>query len=174
MTSTPLQVHNSPPQPERPWFTHGWLWFVMLLPFSAVVFGVVMVVSANYQRDDLVVDNYYKEGMGINLRLEQDNRAAIKGASVTLSAITQAGVVFDIVGAGDNVTISLFHVSDASLDLSVPLVNNGNNIYTAASATLATRLETPGIWYLQVTDKTHGWRLKDRIETPVNALVLVP
>ena len=38
---------------EAPWYTHGWLWFVCLVPFSAVAFGIVMIVSANYKPDDL-------------------------------------------------------------------------------------------------------------------------
>ena len=174
MTSTPLQSDAAPIQSQLPWYKHGWLWFVMLVPLSAVAFGVVMVISANYQPDDLVVDNYYKEGMGINLLLEQDNRAQAMQASVRLSAITPDGVVFDIAGGSDDLSVSLFHVSDASLDLTIELVNNGNNIYTATSTQLAGRVTEPGIWYLEVNDHTNDWRLKNRIQTPLETLVLMP
>ena len=55
-------------QQQDRWYANPWVWFVLCVPFSAVLFGAVMIISANYQPDDLVVDDYYKEGKGINRR----------------------------------------------------------------------------------------------------------
>lgn len=158
-------VHES-----QPWFQHGWVWFVILVPLSAVVFGIVMIVSANYQPDDLVVDDYYKAGMGINQRLEQDEQAIMAGASVHLVAINPGGVVFRITAGGENLKLTLFHVSDSERDMEVALTDNGSGMYTTDSTAMVSKLTQPGIWYLEVRDRESGWRLRQRIQTPLGAL----
>lgn len=183
---TPVSVPNvSAPKNEQranepaardigKWYTHGWLWFVMLLPFSAVLFGVVMFTSANYERDDLVVDNYYKEGKGINLLIGQDQQAALSGARVDLSAVTKNGAVFKVAQGGGALRLSLFHVSDSTKDVRLDLTDNGGGIYTATSELLAKHLSSQGVWYIEIRDEASGWRLRDRIQTPVAQLVLQP
>ncbi len=159
-------------QTDNQWFKNPWVWFVMFVPFSAVLFGIVMITSANYQRDDLVVDDYYKEGKGINRRIRQDVQAATTGATATVMAITPQGVVFDIYGGGELLTLEMFHVTSQSQDLQVDLVRQSETQYTAASPLLAERLQTDGVWYLEVRDEDSGWRLRQRIETPIGDLKL--
>ena len=160
------------PNGIEPWYRHGWVWFVMLVPFSAVLFGVVMIVSANHQPDDLVVDDYYKAGMGINQRLEQDQHAVNTGATVKLVGITPGGVMLDIGSDSDEVQLMLFHVSDSASDIEVSLTSNGMGMYTTDSTALVERLTRPGVWYLEVKDTGSGWRLRERIETPLGELVM--
>ena len=169
------QHANEPMVPDTgEWYTHGWLWFVMLLPFSAVLFGIVMFTSANYERDDLVVDNYYKEGKGINLLIGQDQQAALSGAKVDLSAVTEGGAVFKVAQGSGALSLSLFHVSDSTKDVRLDLIDNGGGIYTANSELLARHLSNQGVWYIEIRDEASGWRLRDRIHTPVSQLVLQP
>jgi len=160
----------SMPEDAAAWYRYPWVWFVFGLPLSAVAFGIVMFVSANYAPDDLVVDNYYKEGMGINKRLKQDENAVTLGAAVRLDGITNEGAVFRVTEGGSKLRLSLYHVSDRRLDLVVALKSVGEGIYTAASEALSQRLREPGIWYIEVTDETLAWRLRQRISTPVTSL----
>ena len=155
---------------SAPWYRHPWVWFLICLPLSAVAFGIVMIVSANHQPDDLVVDNYYKEGMGINRRLELDRRAVDIGAGLKLNAITDTGAVFQLNHASDNLKLAVFHVSDSSQDLEVPLLPTSDGIYVAGSEKLSSLLRQDGIWYIEVRDNDNGWRLRERIHTPLTEL----
>ncbi len=155
------------------WYRYPWVWFVFCIPLTAVAFGVVMITAANYQPDDLVVDNYYKEGKGINQRLGEDKLAKQLGIAASLTAITPEGLVFTINGGGSTIDLALFHVTDRDQDLRVPLQVQGGDLFTAESAILAERLRNPGVWYIQLqgVDQTGSpWRLRDRLETPVSTL----
>ena len=154
------------------WYRYGWVWFVFTIPFAAVLFGIVMIVSANYQPDDVVVDNYYKEGKGINKRIARDAKAVELGVQVTLAALTETGAVFGIEAAGGDVQMSLFHVTDQKQDMSFQLVSQGEGVYTVSSAEFARRLSLPGIWYIEFTDD--NWRLRTRLQTPISTLELGP
>ncbi len=154
------------------WYRYGWVWFVFTIPFAAVLFGIVMIVSANYQPDDVVVDNYYKEGKGINKRIARDAKADELGVRVTLEALTDTGAVFGIEAAGGDIQMSLFHVTDQKQDMTFQLVSQGEGVYTVSSAEFARRLNQPGIWYIEFTD--YDWRLRTRLQTPISTLALGP
>jgi hypothetical protein len=59
----------------KPWYREFWFWFV----FSPLIYIIIMcsitVTIALKGADDVIVDNYYKEGRMINQALEQDHRA---------------------------------------------------------------------------------------------------
>jgi hypothetical protein len=169
MSEQPLHAESTN---NTPWYRYPWVWFVFCIPLSAVAFGVVMIVSANYQPDDLVVDDYYKEGMGINRRLQMDDEAQRLGATATLTAVTQEGVVFNVTNGGDALGLELFHVTDRNQDLRIDMRSLGQGVYVGESTALARKLNQPGIWYLELRDETSGWRLRKRISTPVSTLEL--
>jgi uncharacterized protein len=62
-----------------PWYRQFWFWFV----FGPLIFIIVLcmfTVSIAYHfSDDVVTDNYYKDGVMINKVLQQDQRAAALG-----------------------------------------------------------------------------------------------
>lgn len=67
----------------KPWYREFWFWFV----FSPLIYIIIMcsitVTIALKGADDVIIDNYYKEGRMINQVLEQDQRArdlGLKGA----------------------------------------------------------------------------------------------
>ena len=59
----------------KPWYRQFWFWFV----FGPLIFIIIMcgftVSIALKGADDVIIDNYYKEGRMINQTLEQDRRA---------------------------------------------------------------------------------------------------
>ncbi|MDA0977305.1 MAG: FixH family protein [Proteobacteria bacterium] len=158
---------------SQPWYRHPWVWFVFCVPFSAVAFGIVMFVSANTSPDDLVVDDYYKEGMGINQLLQQDGRAREMSAAAEMLVMTPDGLVMSVAAGSDQLVLSAYHVTDRSKDLTVPL-NRIDDRYTAQSAALSTMLSQPGVWYLEIRDPLNGWRLRQRVESPLASLRMVP
>lgn len=68
----------------KPWYRQFWFWFV----FSPLIYIVIMcsvtVTIALKGADDVIIDNYYKEGRMINQALEQDKRAQELGLSGAL------------------------------------------------------------------------------------------
>lgn len=69
----------------KPWYRQFWFWFV----FSPLIYIVIMcsvtVTIALKGADDVIIDNYYKEGRMINQALEQDKRAQELGLSGDLN-----------------------------------------------------------------------------------------
>jgi len=83
-------------------------------------------------------------------------------------------VLFEIAGGGDHLTLDMFHVTNKEKDLQINLVRQSETQYTASSPVLAERLNSTGIWYLEIRDEETGWRLRQRISTPVEQLVMEP
>jgi len=68
----------------EPWYRQFWPWFLILLPASVVVAGLTTLYIANRHADDLVVDEYYKDGLAINRQLEKKQRAEQQGIAASL------------------------------------------------------------------------------------------
>ena len=64
-----------------PWYRQFWFWFV----FGPLIFIIIMcgftVSIALKNSDDVIIDNYYKQGRMINQTLDQDKRARDLGLS---------------------------------------------------------------------------------------------
>ena len=90
---------SSPAAPERPWYRHLWVWFVIALPASSVVTGIFLVVVATSNADDLVQDDWYREGRGTNRSLAAENLAA------------EYGIGFHAGPAENDLTVFHFHAS---------------------------------------------------------------
>jgi len=77
MTNKLESTSNVQDTPEviAPWYRQFWFWFV----FGPLIFIIIMcifTVSLAFRHaDDVVIDNYYKEGRMINQTLDQDKRA---------------------------------------------------------------------------------------------------
>ncbi len=160
---------NANPGVGQSWFHHPFVWFVFALPFSAVLFGAVMIISANYHPDDLVVDDYYKEGMAINQQLDLDTvaRNLELGAEVTISAID--GVQLEVASNASVIQLAIFHVTDKSQDIVVPLERFAQHRYASDSPLamqVSKMLETDGVWYLELKDEETRWRLRQRVISP--------
>ncbi len=78
---------------QKPWYRQFWFWFV----FSPLIYIMIMcsitVTIALKGADDVIIDNYYKEGRMINQTLEQDKRAQALGLSGNLSFDRTTGEV---------------------------------------------------------------------------------
>ena len=77
----------------KPWYRQFWFWFV----FGPLIFIIIMcgftVSIALKGADDVIIDNYYKEGRMINQALEQDKHAQSLGLSGNLRFDRASGEV---------------------------------------------------------------------------------
>ena len=165
---------------DKNWYHFPWVWGLILIPMSAVVFGVVMFVMAGIHRDDLVVDDYYKDGMAINQRLSMDSRAKALNVQARLTELREARLVFEIKNVDDSaVRLNLFHVASRAEDREVVLVPEGDPVdsssaYSIDNLEIVNLLKTRGVWYLELAGADDQWRLRRRIVTPLVELELKP
>jgi uncharacterized protein len=82
-----------------PWYRQGWPWFLISLPATAVVAGLVTYYIAARGFDGPVVADYYKQGLAIN---EEIGRSQL-GRSLGI----EAKVAVDGLAAGERVRVEL-------------------------------------------------------------------
>jgi hypothetical protein len=64
---------------NTPWYRQFWPWFLIALPGSVVIAGLLTWAIAARHADDLVVNDYYRSGLAINRNLEMLERARTLG-----------------------------------------------------------------------------------------------
>lgn len=149
---------------DKPWYRHGWVWFLIGIPGSAIVAGAITMWIAVTTADSLVADDYYKEGRAINQRLEKDLAAADRGVALNASirglpsGSQRIEVVFSAkpgVAAPEFMRLRLSHPTLNQMDVLATLVKSGDRRYSS---------DVPGIaagrWYAQLEDDQSIWRVK--------------
>jgi len=145
----------------EPWYRQFWPWFIFLLPATAVVAALATVYIANRGADDLVVDDYYKDGLAINRQLEKIKRGQQLGISAALN-FTGDKVTVQLTGPVDAATLSLLlsHPLEADRDFPVTLSRIAPVIYQGIlSGTVAPRWH----WTLELP-QADGWRIDGSVE----------
>jgi uncharacterized protein len=147
-----------PGGPDKPWYKQVWVWFVIALPASSVVTGIILVTVAVKNADDLVMDDWYREGRGTNRSMAAENLAAefaiglntsVAGDGVTRLALhANRAMVWP-----DTLTLSLRHRTLAELDQELSLTHAGDGEYVL-NGTLP-----PGSWHIRLSSEDVGWRL---------------
>ena len=145
-----------PREDSKPWYRQFWPWFLIALPAAIVVAGINMVFIAHEGADDLVVDEYYKDGLAINRKLEKRERAERLGISARLSisgndiTVTTAGPV-----TASQLKLTLSHPLESDLDFEIFVVQSVPGEYRGSlPATVAPRWH----WALRLPGD-EGWRL---------------
>ena len=167
-----------------PWYKQFWPWLIILLPASVVVAGVATLIIAIKHDDSLVRDDYYREGLAINRRLEQDQRAAALGVEAAirlqttllqlqLSFAEQAFPEHDSPQWPGQLTLGFTHPTDHVRDFSLTLTHIGSGAYTGAATALSSadaQSTHQQKWYLSLTgaqadDSDSRWRLQGLLWT---------
>ena len=145
----------------EPWYRQFWPWFLILLPASVVVASLFTLYIANRGADDLVVDDYYKNGLAINRQLEKKQRSQELGITAALNFSDQH-VTAQIEGPVQAASLQLLlsHPLEADRDFTVSLSRIAAGIYQAVLlAPVAPR------WHWTLTlEQPEGWRLDGDIE----------
>lgn len=118
---------------QEPWYRQFWPWFLIALPGTVVVAAIATLVIAVTGSDDLVVDEYYRDGLAINRELEREDRARERGYTAEV-AITE-----DRVRVGTTtlppvaeLRLRLSHPMEADRDISLQLRRSGPEHYAAS------------------------------------------
>ncbi len=125
-----------PTYDKRPWYRQFWPWLLIALPGSAVVAGLITLYIAIIHSDDLVDDEYYKDGLAINRVLDKDARAQTLGVEAQLRFSSgadtwQVEVHTKNAKSLDNLSLSLSHPLEADRDFVVLLSLREAGVYDA-------------------------------------------
>jgi hypothetical protein len=156
-------MHAEPP--VESWKTQPYVWMLILIPFSAVVVGMIMLTLAIQSDTGLVVDDYYKKGKQINQVLARDQAASAMGLAATIDFDFDSGIVAVRLKANstlitnEEVKLGLFHATKADMDQTVVLKANDQQVYSATLGELG-----DGRWHVHLATET--WRLTGSLYVP--------
>lgn len=156
---------------NTPWYRQFWPWFI----FSPLIFVVVacfwMLYIATVTHDGAVIDNYYKDGLSVIERTQQDEWAAEKNLTARVQALgseIQLRLDGDLETQPDSLTLTYVFSTQASRDVEVPLTRASDGRYLG-------RLPEPvngrRELLLESSGGDNAWRLHGRIDMPTSAIV---
>lgn len=146
-----------------PWYREFWPWFLFGLPAVVVVAGLSTLVIANRHADDVVVADYYKEGLAINRLLARKKRAEELGisAELTLQGTTLTARLTGDVSARF-LNLSLAHPLEADRDRVLQLERVDNGLYQGQLASPSRQR-----WHWRLTPPgDDGWLLDGTLLSP--------
>ena len=85
------QLMNETNGNKSAWYHHPVPWFMLAVILATITSGIMMIVLSTSDPDDIVVDDYYKQGLGINRNKARNNRA--KSLGISPSFTTDKGVL---------------------------------------------------------------------------------
>ncbi len=147
-----------------PWYKQYWPWILIALPLSAVIASFTSLYFALHQPDSLVVDDYYKDGLGINRTLQHERRAFdLKLSATGEIELDKKLILLRLKGEQQPpvLQISLLHPTQSQQDRQVQLARQPDGRY------LGTLTELPAAdWYVRLEPKDDTWRLNGRVNWP--------
>ncbi len=146
------------------WKREPLVWLLIVIPFSAVVMGVVIITLAIQSWSGLVVDDYYKKGKQINRVLARDKFAYELGLAASFKLATDGSteVLFDPGVSfipGDKIVLELVHATLPGLDQRLVLQKHGTHLLRGKI-----NLHGSGRWNLYL--HTRDWRLTGSLHYP--------
>jgi hypothetical protein len=157
-----------------PWYREPWVWLVIALPAAAVIGGLVTLVLAASGSDELVRDDFRKEGLAIYLDPERDEAARRVGAHARLDLDAQPGslrasVTLEASALPREMVVLLSHATRAEYDQLLTLRWVAPGEYAASLEALP-----PGHWYVELTPSDRSWRLRGDFRDGESTLELAP
>ncbi len=149
----------------RSWYREPWPWLLMAGPAIVVVASAITLWLAVSSDDGLVVDDYYKQGRGINQILSRDQAALQRGYRATLAWRVDSGRMrVTLSGHGElppTLRLLIVHPTRPGLDQVAQLDRIDAGLYEAAAAA-----PSAGRWLVTIEDDERNWRLTGEWQVP--------
>jgi hypothetical protein len=160
-----------------PGYKQPWFWFLMVPLIMVFIMGFTMLYLSISTSDGVVVDNFYKDGLAIKTRNEQDAAAADLGLAAQVT-INGRQIHLELSGVLDvrpaRLTLHFIYPTKSSEDLVVVLVAADNGYAGALPEALNGRYQ---VMLSPQLDGAPGamWRLHGMSHFPLTAsLALKP
>lgn len=152
-----------------PWYKQFWVWFIIALPVLSMILSLTMMSFAINTSDSLVIDDYYKEGKGINRQLSKIQEAKAKNIKTRLS-ITPNNVSITFVSgtpeSGEAIELEFFHATLVDRDFRVLLTKDAAGVYRSQINN-----NIKGKWKLSLHPYNQQWKIVQDFTFPANQSV---
>ena len=138
------------------------VWLVVGIPAVAVIVGAIVLTLSIVSYDGLVVDDYYKKGMGINQSIERTDRARELGIESAIEFSDNALIKIRLSSnpeyvPPDSLAVSFRHATRPGSDQTVSANRHENTIYHMHLPPLL-----PGKWHIEIA--ADGWRINQTVQ----------
>lgn len=165
--SDTASTHND--EASRPWYRQPWFWFLVLFPAMSVTYCIIAITIAINTQSSMVVDDYSKQGRGINQSLARDTRASELGLEADIQQSERQLEInlksrSDTLDEPDYLVLQLFHPTLGERDRVIQLTSVGSGVYRGQ---IAGKLD--GRWYLDLSGPSSDWRIKGEGNFPMES-----
>ncbi|MFQ3192751.1 MAG: hypothetical protein ACI936_003904 [Paraglaciecola sp.] len=146
------------------WYKQFWPWFLIVVPLTSMVLSFNMMNLAFTGEDSMVIDDYYKEGRGINLKIKKLEQAKILNISTKTRVFADYVEVSFISGEPENgeaLILDFFHSTQKFKDFSVTLLRDANGVYRAPLTE-----NILGKWQLSLHPFNEDWKIQKVVSLP--------
>jgi len=155
----------------QPWYHYRWTWFLIAIPAVSIVVGGILLFAAFSNPHQVVIDNWYQEGRGINQSLALDQAARDLGITASLHYTTERQPEIRLEGRDEAaLQLYVYHATNTARDFELLFLPSGDDRYHTDESGLGDMLDHPGNWYLELRDINDEWRLRKRLQTPAHTL----
>ncbi|MBT8439607.1 MAG: FixH family protein [Gammaproteobacteria bacterium] len=153
-------------QPKA-WYKQFWPWFLIALPMTAVIGSMITINIAFTDADGLVKDDYYKEGLAMNMDIARKQNAENLGVTATTRFNLEQGNISVTlndasVGNLDKLLISLIHPTRSDNDMNIMLQKTGERQYQGKIE----QKVNPGNWWVRISPENDSWYIEGRLYLP--------
>lgn len=151
---------------NTPWYKQFWPWFILSPLILVICASLWMTYIATVTHDGAIVDNYYKDGLSIVERTEQDQWAADMKLSAQLQTIgdrVQLRLSGDLETRPQALTLLYVFKTKASEDVEVRLERTADGRYLGR---LPETIRGDRDLLLEPVDGEPHWRLHGRATLP--------
>lgn len=147
-----------------PWYKQFWPWFLIAIPLSSLIVGSIVISIATDGTNTMVVDDYYKEGKSINVRLDKIENAQKLGIKTTLLISLGSVELKFLSGApktGEALKLEFFHTTQEFKDITILLTRDASGVYRSNE-----EFPISGKWRLRLTPLDNSWKIQTRVILP--------
>ncbi|MBT1063698.1 FixH family protein [Bowmanella sp. Y26] len=157
-------------QTPPPWYKQFWPWFLIAIPVTSIILSTKMLMLALGGNDSMVIDDYYKEGKGINMNLDKIQHARDLGIDIRLQFSDKSVQLEFAAGkpeSGAALTMYFQHPTLADKDFQLLLTQNASGVFSGA-------LTEPmqGKWKVTLEPFDKSWRVYQDIGLPQSSPIV--
>ncbi|PIE42013.1 MAG: nitrogen fixation protein FixH [Gammaproteobacteria bacterium] len=145
----------------KPWYKQFWFWFVIGIPLISVVMGIALVYVASINKVSLVKEEWYKDGLAINQRIDKQLKAKELGLTADISLSRETGALMVTMPQLQDepaLILTLVHPTQEEKDETIELTRTPDQSYWAK-----TEANKKGFFYMQLTNPDNDWQLDGTI-----------
>ncbi|MFT2090863.1 FixH family protein [Paraglaciecola sp. 2405UD69-4] len=150
--------------PSKIWYKQFWPWFLIFVPLMSMVLSFTMMRLAFNSEDSMVVDDYYKEGKGINLKFQKVENAKNLNIKTSIEISSDYAAITFLAGAptqGEVLTLNFFHATQDFKDFSVTLLRDAKGVYRAPL-----EQDVTGKWQITLQPFDESWKIQKVVTLP--------